>query len=259
MTPTPHARTDCRSLERQAGLTAAARGLPTLTIIMPAYNEEQSIEAAVREVQNYIFPVVPTAELIVVDDGSRDRTPAILDFLSTEDPRVKVIHQPNGGHGSALRTGLEAATGRYVLLIDSDRQIPLTAFAAAWSQIASGSAAAVFGVRRRRLDPLPRLILTAIVRHCIRLVFGVRLFDANVPFKVFPRSAWVEARPLLPANTLAPSLFLAVFMKRRGYRVAEVDVPHRARETGQAINASRLARFCARAFLQLIAFRSALR
>ena len=92
-----------------------------LTAIMPAYNEEEAIEAAVGEVRGQVLDAVPGSDLIVVDDGSRDRTGAILDQLSAADPRVKVIHQPNGGHGAALRTGMERANGQLLFLLDSDR------------------------------------------------------------------------------------------------------------------------------------------
>src|SRR6266849_3164323 len=96
-----------------------------LSVVMPAYNEEGAIEAAVMEVRQHVFGEIQASELVVVNDGSRDRTGEILDHLAMEDGRIKVIHQPNGGHGRALRTGLDAASGKYLFLIDSDRQIPL--------------------------------------------------------------------------------------------------------------------------------------
>ena len=75
---------------------------PTLSVVMPAYNEEAAIADAVRDVQTHVFPVVPDAELIVVDDGSRDRTGALLDDLAAREPRLRVLHQANAGHGPAL-------------------------------------------------------------------------------------------------------------------------------------------------------------
>src|SRR5690606_21860018 len=117
-----------------------------------------------------------------------------------------------------------------------------------------------FGVRVRRNDPPFRLFLTRQIRRTLRPLFGVRLRDANVPFKVVRRSAWEAARPYIPEDTLAPSLFLAVFMKVRGMDVAEVDVAHKERETGVAsIRRWKLLRFCGRAFRQLLAFRRRLR
>jgi dolichol-phosphate mannosyltransferase len=236
-------------------MTAASA--PTLTVVMPAYNEAQGIEQAVAEIQREVFALIPDAELVVVDDGSRDETGAILDRLAGEDRRVRVIHQANGGHGRAVRAGLDAASGDYILLIDSDRQIPLSAFRECWARTAGS--AGVFGVRRARYDPVVRLWLTTLVRHALRLLFLVDLHDANVPFKVVRRDVWLEARAVIPDGTLAPSLFLAIFMKRYRYAVAELDVPHRARATGQSIDGWKLVRFCARAFRQLVAFRRSVR
>src|SRR5215470_9236386 len=103
-----------------------------LSVVMPAYNEEASIAEAVREVGLEVLDMVPGSELIVVDDGSTDRTGAILDALSELDPRLCVIHQANCGHGSALMTGLERSDAEWVLLIDSDQQIPVGHFSAFW-------------------------------------------------------------------------------------------------------------------------------
>jgi glycosyltransferase involved in cell wall biosynthesis len=229
-----------------------------VSVVMPAYNEEGAIEAAVRDVALQILDRMPGAELIVIDDGSRDGTGAILDRLAAEDRRVRVVHQPNGGHGAALRRGMEQAGGDYLLLIDSDRQIPIESFDTLW-QAAQGRDAAI-GVRAQRHDPPFRLWLTRQIRRSLRVLFGVSLRDANVPFKVVRRSAWLAARPYIPEGTLAPSLFLAVFLKAKGMDVVEVDVPHLERQTGVAsIRRWKLLKFCGRAFRQLLAFRRRLR
>jgi glycosyltransferase involved in cell wall biosynthesis len=225
-----------------------------LTVVMPAYNEEAQIATAVGDIQRHVFPLVPGTELIVIDDGSRDRTGAILDELAATDRRVRVIYQPNGGHGGALRTGLDAAEGEYVLLVDSDRQVPLEAFPALWGAARGRDGA--FGVRRGRRDPPFRILLTQLIRLVLRPLCGVGLRDANAPFKVIRREVWREARPLIPPETLAPSLFLAVYARRRGFDVVEVEVPHRARSSGEAsLRRWRLVRFSARGLGQLLALR----
>lgn len=113
-----------------------------------------------------------------------------------------------------------------------------------------------FGVRVKRRDPRHRLILTAIVRFAVNTIFVAQLRDSNCPFKVFRRRIWEQARPLIPSETLIPSIFLALHMKRRGMDVVEMEAPHRKRETGQAtLRFWRLGRFCLRAFAQLVAFR----
>jgi glycosyltransferase involved in cell wall biosynthesis len=231
---------------------------PTLSVVIPAYNEEAAIEGAVEEVGTEVFRVVADAELIVVNDGSRDSTGERLDRLAEKEARLHVIHQGNGGHGGALRAGMDAARGEWLFLIDSDRQIPLSVFEPMWREVQDKDAA--FGVRRRRNDPRLRLMLTSAIRGALRLMFRTRLYDANVPFKIVRRSLWEEARPLIPADTLAPSLFLALYLRTRGCRIVEVDVPHRERSVGTvSIRRYKLLKFCAKALGQLVWFRRALR
>lgn len=231
-----------------------------LTVVMPAYNEEAAIEEAVADVRRNVLDAIPGSELVVVNDGSRDRTGEILDRLAAEDGRVRVVHKPNGGHGPAIITGLGQARGEYVFLVDSDLQIPLEAFGPLWEATQQGGRYdCAFGVRRKRHDPTLRLYLTRLIRATIPMFFGVKLYDANVPYKLLRRSIWEEARQHIPDDTLAPSLFLAVYCKRRGYRVAEIDVPHKERETGVvSIRRWKLFKFCARAFRQMLDFRRSL-
>jgi glycosyltransferase involved in cell wall biosynthesis len=222
---------------------------------MPVYNEQASVVLSTAEVQRHVLDVVPGAELIVVDDGSTDESGRVLDAIAAADPRVRVIHQPNSGHGGALMRALTSAQGDYVLLVDSDRQIALDSFSTAWAHVQRGHDG-VFGVRRRRHDPALRLYLMRLVRFAIRLLFGVRIFDANVPYKLLRRSIWTDAAGCIPPGTLAPSLFLALFAKLRGCDIVEMDIEHRPRTAGTtSIRRLRLLAFSAKAFAQLLAFR----
>ena len=237
---------------RMAALASTNTGT-TLTVVMPAYNEERLIAAAVGEIQCQVLDRVSGSNLIVVDDGSTDRTGETLDGLSASDSRISVIHQRNGGHGAAVVKGLDAATGEFVFLVDSDRQIPAEAFHLLWAECEGNDGA--FGVRRNRQDPATRLVLTKAVRWAISVIFGTKIKDANAPFKVFRRSVWLEARSFIPLGTLAPSLMLAIFARNRGLRIPEVDVHHRERPHGKStIRHWKLLKFCCRAFGQLLHF-----
>jgi dolichol-phosphate mannosyltransferase len=230
-----------------------------LSVIMPVYNEEEAIALAVDEAQQHVLDLVADAELVVVNDGSRDGTGAILDRVAASDPRVKVIHQANGGHGSALLTGLNAARGEYIFLIDSDRQIPLDDFKSAWDIVMQGRDA-VFGVRRRRYDPAFRIYLSGLIRESVNVLFKIKLTDANVPYKLFRRAIWNEARDNVPDDTLAPSLFLAIVAKSRGYNIMEIDVTHKERDTGEVtLRRTKLLKFCARGLSQLLKLRRRVR
>lgn len=234
-------------------------GAVPLSVIMPAYNEEGSIRDAVTDVVQHVLNQVPDAELIVIDDGSRDSTGALLDEMAAGNSRVRVIHQQNGGHAAALMTGLSGSTGEYIMLLDSDRQIPLDAFTTHW-QLIQGGNDCVFGVRRQRHDPQLRLWLTHVIRYALQALFNVKIYDANIPYKLLRRTLWEEASKLIPADTLAPSLFLAIFAKKMNYRVHEIDVPHKERSTGEvSIRRLKLLKFCIKGFIQMLAFRQRLR
>ena len=225
-----------------------------LSIIMPVYNEEQCIAMAVDEVKNAVASVVPNYELIIINDGSTDKTEVILNNLKSKEPQLKVIHKKNGGHGHSLYTGLDQAKGRYLLLVDSDRQIAFSNFGKIWMDIQHADV--YFGQRVKRYDPKIRVLLTHAVRIIIHLFFGVYIFDANVPFKLIRKEIWQQAKKIIPENTLIPSLFLAIYCKRMGFKIIEEPSEHRKRDGGtSSIRNWKLFRFCTKSFLQLIVFR----
>lgn len=229
-----------------------------LTVVMPAYNEADNIRAAVADVAAHVFQAVPDAELLVVDDGSRDATPEVLAELAAQDPRLRVLRQPNGGHGEALRNGIEAAEGEHLLLLDSDRQIALDRFPAHWARL--GEVDAIIGMRVVRHDPAHRLMLTRAMRALFRAGFGTVPQDANIPYKLFPRSAWREARATIPPGCLIPSALMGLWLMRSGLRVEEVEIEHRPRAAGETVlKPWRLAKFCWRALGDVRRFRRAVR
>jgi glycosyltransferase involved in cell wall biosynthesis len=222
---------------------------------MPVYNERECLRAAVEEIKHNILDRVTNANLIAIDDGSSDGSGSLLDELAQADSRIHVIHQSNRGHGGALLIGLGSTQSEYVFLVDSDRQIPLESFSSLWDAVQSGRRAAV-GVRRNRHDARHRIALTMLIRRMIHLLFRIHVHDANIPFKLIHRTDWLNARTLIPEDTLAPSLFLALFIQLQRLDVAEIDVPHRDRMTGRvSMRGFRMAMFCTRAFIQLLRFR----
>lgn len=228
-----------------------------LAVLMPAYNEEEGIEAAVKEVQSEVLDKVNGSRLIVVNDGSKDSTGAILDRISASDPRVTVLHKPNSGHGPSVVKALNAATSDYVFLIDSDMQIPLSCFPELWSLATSPGLDGVFGMRQNRQDPKARLFLSVIIANVLGAIFRVKLVDANIPCKVFRREIWTKLFERVQDDTLlAPSLAIAIYAKRHDYKIKHVWVPHRARETGEtSLRIKPLLRFCWRGFNQLLSLK----
>ncbi len=221
-----------------------------LSVVMPAYNEEASIDTAIAEIVEQVFGVVGDAELVVVDDGSRDGTaPRVRDWHRRE-PRVRLVERPNGGHGPAIMTGIAHAHGRRLLLVDADAQVGLESFRQTWE--AAARADAVLGVRHPRHDPAHRLVLTRLVRTMLRRRYGVPYADANVPYKLVDRAWCDRLAALAPAAPAIPSILLALLLARSRATVVEQVVAHRPRRGGAgSLKPARLARFCAAAWREL--------
>jgi glycosyltransferase involved in cell wall biosynthesis len=228
-----------------------------LSIVMPAYNEAANIAGAIADVIAHVFVIEPAAELVIVDDGSRDATAAIASAFGASDARIRVVCQANSGHGAALMRGVAEARGTYCLLLDSDRQIPLRDFPQTWALGATHDA--VLGVREDRADPFHRLLLSAVLRHVLRVLFATRAADANAPYKLVRKEVIQAAAATMPSEPAVPSILLTVYLRARGHRVVEQRVPHRRRAAGDTtLKPLRLARFCGAALRELRAYQRAL-
>jgi dolichol-phosphate mannosyltransferase len=225
-----------------------------LSIVMPAYNEEVAIAAAVEDIISHVVPHVRSAEIVVVNDGSKDRTLAILKDIASHEPRLTLIDRPNGGHGPALITGLNAASGESLLLLDSDRQIALENFAAAWSAYRAGDA--LIGIRADRRDGLVRAIISRSMRAVLGVLFGKVPRDPNIPFKIVRRADWARAASAIGPDNPLPSVLLALHLVKSGARIVQHPITHRAREGSVSeLRGWKLFKFCLLAGRTLLAFR----
>ena len=91
--------------------------MPTVTVIIPVYKVERYLDACVESVVRQSYADL---EILLVDDGSPDRCPALCDAWAEKDPRIKVIHRENGGLSAARNSGIDAAMGEFLLFVDSD-------------------------------------------------------------------------------------------------------------------------------------------
>jgi len=200
--------------------------------VMPAHNEAEHIEQAVREWHDTVTARVQGSELIVVDDCSTDDTRARLEALRPEIRELRVVAlDANLGHGPAVRAGLDWASGELVFQTDSDRQFNPTDFWRLWSE--RESADFVFGVRQARADGAFRLGVSAILRITNLVVWGQWIADANCPFKLMRRAPLCALLDQIPRDSFIPMVMVSVLARRGGYRVVQVDVQHLPRTAGQ--------------------------
>ncbi len=217
---------------------STARRVKELSFFFPAHNEEANLEALVDEALGALPELAEKFEIIAVDDGSRDRTPAIADELAGKHPDVfRVVHHPtNLGYGAALRSGFGATRFGLIAFIDGDRQFRVADVARLTERFAAADAPdVVVGYRIGRADPLIRRWYARIYHLSNRVFFGVRVRDIDCACKLFKREALVPVR--ISSGGAFFTAELLIKLRYEGRRLAEVGIPHYPRTAGSQTGA----------------------
>ncbi|MBI3949975.1 MAG: glycosyltransferase family 2 protein, partial [Acidobacteria bacterium] len=155
----------------------------SISVVLPAYNEEGNIGTMVTEVLTTMQSVVPDFEIVVVDDGSRDRTAEIVRELAERYPQVRLVQHPtNWGYGAALYTGFTSATKELLFFTDSDNQFVLSEINRLLPHI--DHADMVVGYRAPRHDPWHRVLFGWGWSLLVTLLFGYTARDIDCAFKL---------------------------------------------------------------------------
>jgi len=203
-----------------------------VSIVMPAYNEEEIIEKTVQEWYEGVVGRIPGSELIVVNDCSKDGTLAVLERLAQAIPALRPLTPSrNGGHGKALRFGFDHVTQDWVFQTDSDRQHIPADFWRLWEKKEASDF--VLGVRSTRADGPVRLLITTVMRLVNLLVWGLWIRDANCPFKLMRREPMGKVLARIPRDSFIPMVMFSILCRKMKYRVTEVVVQHLPRRGGQ--------------------------
>jgi hypothetical protein len=206
--------------------------LSSLSVVMPAHNEAENIEAAVLEGLEAASMVADRYEVVVIDDGSTDATAAIVTAMAkVYGDSVRLIrNEHNMGYGPTARRAWTAARMEWLLFTDSDCQfdlrevvdlVPLT-----------DRADIVSGWRKDRQDPWPRKLNAHIFNLAGRLAFGTGVKDIDCAFKLMRTAALRELD--LTANSAMVNTELLYQVRQHGMTVAELPVTHRERQFGEA-------------------------
>lgn len=201
-----------------------------VSVIVPAYNEEVLLDEAIRQLRRSLDDLRLAAEIIIVNDGSRDRTGAIADTLARDLAGVAVCHQANQGIGGAFRTGTDRAAGEYLMLWPAD--MPSTAADLAPYVGQFGRADVIVGVRRQRLGYNPIMRLNSwLYPQLVATFFGLRLRDVNW-IHAYRREIFQRVR--LTQRGIPMLAEALVRLRDLGARMVEVDVDMKARAGGVA-------------------------
>lgn len=199
-----------------------------LSVVVFAFDEEQNIAAVLGELRAWLEEHEPGAELVFVDDGSRDGTRDAAAQALAGARSVILRHERNRGIGAALKTGVAAASGAYVTFMPADGQIPPSAIATLRAAQRAGDRDVVLSVYDHRDDGLDRKLLSAGVRALITLVHGVRL-HSDGPY-LFRRALFVPEQ--LPPDTFFLNFEFPIRALAARLRVGTVTIPCRPRRAG---------------------------
>lgn len=178
---------------------------PLLSVVVPAYNEEKRLPASLTSIHQYLTSQTYSSEIIVVDDGSNDRTAAVAAELVASLPLLRVIHNPHRGKAFALRTGVAATKGNVVFLCDADLSMPVTEVAKFLPLIQAGYDV-VMGSREapgaHRYDEPPyRHLMGRVYNFLVRVVLFGEFQDTQCGFKCLSRKAALDIFPRLHVRT----------------------------------------------------------
>ncbi|HEY0752714.1 MAG TPA: glycosyltransferase family 2 protein [Ktedonobacteraceae bacterium] len=221
----------------------------SVSAVLPAHNEEAAIASTVESVLGTLASWLTDFEVLVVNDGSRDRTGTILDEIAARNPRLRIIHHSvNQGYGAALVSGFEASQKDFVFFMDSDGQFDIRDLERFFPLLQEYDA--VLGYRIKRQDTWMRKVNAWGWKLLVRLIFGVRVRDVDCAFKIYTRRFFREH--LLETRGAMINTEILYKFKRDGYTYTEIGVQHLPRHGGKATGAKPIV--ILRAFRELFTY-----
>lgn len=206
----------------------------SLSIFFPAYNEQDNIADSVRQAEAVAQKITNDYEIIVVNDGSKDKTGEIIDELARVNSKIKAVHHnPNQGYGAAVWSGVQAATKEYVFFTDADLQFDLSELTQLTAHVPENDV--VIGYRAKRMDPFMRLVNAKGWNVLNRLFFGLKVRDIDCAFKLFKRDL-VKDLPVKARGAML-SAELLIRLQRQGIVFKQIPVTHLPRTKGSPTGA----------------------
>ncbi|OGG80045.1 hypothetical protein A3A39_03060 [Candidatus Kaiserbacteria bacterium RIFCSPLOWO2_01_FULL_54_13] len=215
-------------------MSAAKYPQTSLSVVIPAYSEEENIEWVVRDTLQKLPNYFSDFEVIIVDDGSRDRTGEIADRLAAEHNRVRVIHQANGGYSRATLTGIKAATKEFITCMPADGQFLIDDMRYCFEVLDKSDL--VLGYRGGRLDySLRRLIMSYVYLLILAVLFEIKF--ADIGWVHIWRREKLQKLSLEGSRGIFILTEIVVKFMRKGYRVTEAPSFYHPRASGEVKNA----------------------
>lgn len=204
-----------------------------LYIIIPAYNEEANIELVAREWHEVVAGIGQDSRLVIINDGSKDQTYEKLCALQAELPQLLPVTKENGGHGATVLYGYFYALEHgadYIFQTDSDGQTLASEFQGFWEQ--RNEKKVLIGYRNHREDGLSRIFVTKVLKMVLFLIFGIRVTDANTPYRLMPKKLLQKYIVKVPENFNLSNVMLTVLFLRGKENVQFIPITFRPRQGG---------------------------
>ena len=211
-----------------------------LSIILPVFNEAQTINALVDEISVHLTKYIKDFEIIIVDDGSTDNTSSIIKDMTKAMPNFKIVtHEVNKGYGYAIKSGIKASSKDWVFIMDADGQFRIDSFETFWKNKQDNDF--ILGYREKRNDNFYRLILGRTGNWLSNILLKKKITDINCGFKLFKKS---DLAPLILFSTgglINFEILHLLFKNKEKYRFLQLPVIHyprlQGRQTGGRIKA----------------------
>ena len=222
----------------------------SLTVFFPCYNEEANVERTTQAALKACRRIADDFEIIIVNDGSKDRTGELADALAAEHPEVRAVHNsPNRGYGGALQRGFREATKEWVYYTDGDGQFDFEEIDKLLPLLDKYDIVSAYRIDRQ--DPVIRKLNAFCWTTLVNILFWMRIRDIDCAAKIFPRKLF-DRIEMKSEGALIDTEILAR-AKRLGYTVGQVGVHHYARVAGEQTGAN--LRVILRAFQELFKLR----
>jgi glycosyltransferase involved in cell wall biosynthesis len=201
-----------------------------LSVFFPCYNEELNLQSLVLEAIRILDNSVKKHEILIINDGSTDKTGLVADGLSMEHRHVRVIHHNNNrGYGAALVSGFSNAVHEWIFFTDGDRQFVISEIELLLNEIDEHDV--IIGYRKVRRDPGYRILYGHVWTRLVQLLFGLKVRDINCAFKLIKKKTLGNVT--LHSSGAMINTELLVKMKLLGASMKQVGVSHQPRMFGK--------------------------
>lgn len=203
--------------------------LSSLSVFLPTYNEEQNIAHVIEQIHAFLPKVASTFEILVINDGSTDRTKKIVTELQKNISSLKLIsHGENRGYGSALKTGFKNSQHEWIFFTDSDNQFDiheLSLFVPFTKEYS-----VIIGHRKKRAEGPRRALFAYCFKLFIDVLFRLHVKDIDCAFKLLKRSAIIDLK--LQSNGAFTTTEFLYLLKKKGLPFKQIPVTHFDRKFG---------------------------